>query len=180
MNPVAERQLGWTSPELLGALVHDRVHVHQTGGTGPSADTCPLLAVLQSGQRVSVGEDVFRRKDGSMVPGAYTAWAIRSEGQVVGAVVTFRARTGGALPHLVALEGVAHDIAADKRAEDALQESEDRFRIMADTAPVLLWLSGPDGRCTFFNKPWLDFTGRTLEQEMGNGWTEGVHPDDFG
>jgi PAS domain S-box-containing protein len=60
-----------------------------------------------------------------------------------------------------------------------LQESEERFRRMADNAPVLIWISGPDKRCTFFNKPWLDFTGRTTDQEMGNGWTEGVHPDDL-
>jgi PAS domain S-box-containing protein len=180
MNAVAERLLGWTSPELLGTLVHDRVHVHQPGSTGPSADTCPLLAVLQSGHSVSVGKEVFRRKDGSMVPVAYTASAILSEGQVVGAVVTFRDLTGRALPHLATLKGVARDTTADKRAEGALQETEERFRIMADTAPVLLWMSGPDGLCTFFNQPWLDFTGRTLEQEMGNGWAEGAHPDDLG
>ncbi len=62
--------------------------------------------------------------------------------------------------------------------EDALRESEERFRVMADSAPVLLWMSDSEAVCTFFNKPWLDFTGRTLEQELGIGWTEGVHPED--
>lgn len=59
-----------------------------------------------------------------------------------------------------------------------LEESEERFRILADSAPALMWLSGIDKSCYFFNKGWLNFTGRTLEQEYGNGWMEGLHPED--
>jgi PAS domain S-box-containing protein len=54
-----------------------------------------------------------------------------------------------------------------------------RFRLLADHAPVMLWMSGLDGLCDFFNSTWLKFTGRSLAEERGNGWAEGVHADDF-
>lgn len=73
---------------------------------------------------------------------------------------------------------VCEDITAVKRSQDALRESEERFHIMADTAPVMLWMSGCDGLSTFFNQSWLQFTGRSMEQEQGLGWLEGVHPLD--
>jgi PAS domain S-box-containing protein len=67
----------------------------------------------------------------------------------------------------------------ERRILDAVRESEQRFRLVADTAPVLIWMAGTDKLRTYFNKPWLDFTGRPLEQEVGNGWADGVHLDDF-
>lgn len=66
-----------------------------------------------------------------------------------------------------------------KKQQVILRESEERFRLMADTAPTLMWMSGTDKLCTFFNRGWLKFTGRTMEQELGDGWAAGVHPDDL-
>ena len=77
--------------------------------------------------------------------------------------------------HLVTL----YDITERKKSESLIQESEKKFRTVADAAPVLIWLANTDKLCIWFNKTWLNFTGRTLEQEYGNGWAEGVHPDDF-
>ncbi|TFI55950.1 response regulator [Mastigocladus laminosus UU774] len=79
-------------------------------------------------------------------------------------------------------DGIAvyfRDITERKRAEEIQRESEERFRIMADSSPVLIWMSGVDKLCDYFNQPWLDFTGRTLEEQLGNGWFENVHPEDL-
>jgi len=89
-------------------------------------------------------------------------------------------------------QAVGRDISARKRAEEehrqlesqrqlerVLRASEERFRSLADNAPVLIWMSGPrSGEAVYFNKPWLDFTGRSLEEELGSGWIESIHPDD--
>jgi PAS domain S-box-containing protein len=66
-----------------------------------------------------------------------------------------------------------------KRAQEVLRESEQRFRLVANTAPVMIWMTGPDTHCTFLNQTWLDFTGRSVETEFASSWAEGIHPEDF-
>lgn len=74
---------------------------------------------------------------------------------------------------------ILRDITERKQIEAQLRESEQRFRAMADSAPAMIWVSGVDKSRTWFNRGWLEFVGRSMDQELGNGWTENIHPDDF-
>jgi PAS domain S-box-containing protein len=73
---------------------------------------------------------------------------------------------------------VFHDVTTQRAAERALRESEEHFRMLADSTPALIWMSGPERDLRFFNRSWLEFTGRSSEEEAGDGWLSGVHPDD--
>ncbi len=72
----------------------------------------------------------------------------------------------------------AHDITEERHALAAAAESERRFRAVADSAPVLIWMAEPDGRTTYFNRRWLDFTGASVSQHLGSGWLHAVYPAD--
>jgi PAS domain S-box-containing protein len=78
------------------------------------------------------------------------------------------------IPFMV-LAALAED---HEQSVQAVRESEERFRLVANTAPVMIWMAGTDRLCTYLNQPWLEFTGRPLEAELGNGWVEGVHNED--
>jgi formate hydrogenlyase transcriptional activator len=79
---------------------------------------------------------------------------------------------------LMGYVGSSLDITDLKNVEEALRESEARFRYMADNAPVMIWVSGADKKSTYFNKNWLEFTGHSLEEEINDGWENGLHSDD--
>jgi PAS domain S-box-containing protein len=79
----------------------------------------------------------------------------------------------------VLIVGLLLQRAKRRRAEAAERESENRFRLMADAAPVLIWVAGLDKGCTYVNRLWIEFTGRPLERELGDGWAAGIHPDDM-
>jgi PAS domain S-box-containing protein len=80
---------------------------------------------------------------------------------------------------VVGVAGIVRDVTEEQRIRQDLRETDTRFRNMADASPVLLWMSRTDGLCTFFNQTWLEFTGRTLEEEWGVGWAENVHFEDL-
>jgi PAS domain S-box-containing protein len=76
-------------------------------------------------------------------------------------------------------ENLQQEINTRIATENSLRESESRFKDMADSAPQLIWMAGPDKLCFYFNKGWLDFTGKTITEEAGNGWRKGIHPEDI-
>lgn len=119
-----------------------------------------LDALLTRGTPFQI-EKRYIRKDGSLV------WVNNS-------VSVIRDRNG--VPKC--LVAAVIDIDVRKSAEKTLRESEARFRNMADHAPVMIWITEPDGRCTFLSQSWYEFTGQTEETGLGYGWLEATHPDD--
>jgi PAS domain S-box-containing protein len=155
-NKSAERIFGYTPEEAIGR------HITLIIPPERHAQEVDILGRLRRGERVDHFHTVRRRKDGSLLDVSLTISPVRdSSGRVIGA------------------SKVARDITAQKQSERALRESEQRFRVITDASPIMVWMSGTDKLCYYFNKGWLDFVGRTLEQESGYGWAENVHPEDF-
>jgi PAS domain S-box-containing protein len=158
-NPAAHRIFGYRPEEAIGkemaqllmpAAMRDG---HRRG----------MARYLESGEAPILGKRLEMpalRADGTEFPAELTVVRVPGKGPP-----TFT--------------GFLRDISERKRAEQTLRESEERFRSMADAAPVLLWVSGLDGGRTFFNQSWLEFTGRPMGEQLGDGWAASVHPDDL-
>ena len=153
INDTYEQMTGWRRDEIIGRTPLDlNIWVHPTQRT-------EMAKEIQTKGTLRNLEFRFRRKDGGQREGLGSAELIEIEGELC-------------------LMVVVADITQRRQIEQALRESEERFRLVANTAPVLIWMAGADKLCTYLNQPWLEFTGRPLEADLGNGWTEVVHPDD--
>jgi len=129
-------------------------------------------------------EDHLPRRADFLQIGISSALAlpVRISGQIVG-VIEFlstyvREPDQGLLDAAESIGNQVGQFIERKRAETALRESEDRFRTMANSAPVLLWVADANGSAEWFNNGWLAFTGRTLDEERGDRWKRAIHPED--
>lgn len=149
--------LGYSREELL-----DRDWKSVTPPEDVSAEFVSFDKILVEGHESCVFEKRYVHKSGSLLQVSQETRCMRMDAMGNG--------------HVIA---IIDDRTGERKLQQALLDSEENYRILADSGQVLIWRAGTDMRCMYFNRLWLDFTGRTLEQEAGEGWTEGVHPDDL-
>jgi len=160
-NQSAERILGLTAEQMRGLTSLDPrwKAIHEDGSDYP-AETRPIVVALRQGVAQSNVIIGVSKPSGELVWVSVNSVPLLHEGKPFAAIATFA------------------DITVRRQAEKALKESEARFRLLADSAPVMIWMTDEKGGCTYLNKLWLEFTGRTLEEGLAFGWSEDIHPDD--
>lgn len=165
-NPGAERLYGYPAEEAIGRHVSLLVPRDRRG-----EETRILEAILR-GERVDRYETVRKTKTGALVPVAVTASPMRDRtGAIVGASVIARD-----IGDRLAAEAARAEV--EESTKRALRSGQAWFRGMIDSSPMLVWQSSLGSKRTFFNARWLEFTGREVTEEFGDGWIAGVHPDD--
>lgn len=157
-NSATAEVFGYRPEELIGKnltmLMPDHMRkLHQAG----------VQRYVASGKR-------HLNWDGTELPG------LHKDGREIPLEVSFGEYTKAGKHYFT---GFARDISQRKRAEQALREGEQQLRVVTEATPVMIWMSGTDKLCYYFNRSWLGFVGRPMEQEIGNGWSENVHPEDF-
>ncbi|KAA5539820.1 CHASE domain-containing protein [Adhaeribacter rhizoryzae] len=160
MNPMAERMTGYTFDEIQQQPFHYLVHHHYPNGSPFRIEECPIQIALRQNKGLRDHEDIFIRKDGTFFNVSCSATPVMEQDALVYMVLEVR------------------DVTEERQAQLAILESEVRFRNMADSAPVMVWLNNEKALATYLNKQWLEFTGQTTEEALNLGWIKAVHPDD--
>ena len=150
-NPAAERLFGYTEQEALGRSVTMLLPLNHTD------DESHIISRIRNGERIERYETIRRRKDGSLVDISLTVSPIKD-------------RTG----RIIGASKIVRDISERKLAEESLRESEERFRVLANSMPQLAWSARGDGFIHWFNQRWFDYTGTTPEEMLGWGW-QSIH-----
>ncbi|HSK99466.1 MAG TPA: PAS domain S-box protein [Rubrobacteraceae bacterium] len=160
INPAAEKMLGYEPGELVGHHQHDIIRHLRADGVPCPEDDCPVYAALKKGGVHASSDEVFWRKDGTSFPVEYVSTPIRHDSEVLGAVVTFR------------------DITERRRTEEALRESEARFRLLAEKSSDLICLHEPDGRYVYVSPSCRRLLGYEPEELLGTDPYSLFHPED--
>ncbi|MFT2009711.1 CHASE domain-containing protein [Pontibacter sp. 13R65] len=161
LNPAAEEMLGYTIEDFRRKPMHDLIHYKYPNGSPYHRENCPLNMVIHNNKSIRAHEDVFIRKDGVFVNVMCASRPLTENGKPSFSIVEVR------------------DITEEKRAQQAIIESEARFRTMADNAPVMICVTDTSGDCKYVNQQWLDFTGQTFEESINSGWHKAINPRDL-
>lgn len=180
-NEAAARILGFTNREMHGRSLHELTHHHYADGGSFPAEECPIEASVTEGIQQRVGGDTFWRKDGTALPVDYTSIPIREGRRIVGVVVTFRdiSDQQRVEEQALRLRREREALQAADEAREALRESEERYRFMAEALPVMVWTSAPDGKLDFVTERVAAYFGLPKDQILRDGWQDVVHPEDL-
>lgn len=161
MNPVAERLTGWPREQAMGLPIEEVFVICHAGDEQPIP--VPIRQVLEEGTLVGLANHtVLTDRSGKRYHIADSAAPLqREDGTLIGVVLAF------------------HDVSQEYQLREALAESEQHFRTLANSGQALIWTADLDGNRDYVNQPWLAFTGMTLEQALDSGWQEAIHPEDL-
>ncbi|HEY8399959.1 MAG TPA: CHASE domain-containing protein [Cytophagaceae bacterium] len=160
MNPAAEAMTGYTFEEITQKPLHEMIHSKLPDESPYPTEECPILRAISEKKEIRLYEDVFLRKDGTLFNVTCSAKPIYEKGQPISTVIEVR------------------DITEEKTAKLQLEQSTERTRFLAESMPQKVWTANADGEMNYFNQYWLEYTGLSLDEILGWGWKQVIHPED--